>query len=215
MANTFLIVTFSFKPLQAVPSRCQPLGSRTFLGMANVSLRLLGEEGRVEALRLGRGAPLVLDFWHTACSNCPAALSKLDSLAAKHKNVTFAACALSLCDRAGGPADEEESEEGVVELIDDMWPRLTHCFMTVEEKLLAKKEFGFTSVPFCIVVGGDGTILYKGDPARMDLDALLSATPPVEEARKAFKQVMPQPLSESNHLAGTPQLGFGHDDEDF
>ena len=44
---------------------------------------------------LAAGKPLVLDFWHTRCVNCPAALSKLDGEAEAHPEVVFAACALS------------------------------------------------------------------------------------------------------------------------
>ena len=46
-----------------------------------------------QALRASRA--LVIDFWHTKCVRCPAALEKLNSEAAMRKDVLFAACALS------------------------------------------------------------------------------------------------------------------------
>lgn len=42
--------------------------------------------------------PMVIDFWHTNCSRCPAALSKLDDIATAYPSVRFVACALSLGD---------------------------------------------------------------------------------------------------------------------
>jgi thiol-disulfide isomerase/thioredoxin len=36
-----------------------------------------------------------VDFWHTKCVRCPAALSKLNSLVESYDSVLFVACALS------------------------------------------------------------------------------------------------------------------------
>jgi hypothetical protein len=82
---------------------------------------------------LRAGKPLVLDLWHTKCTRCPDALTKLDMLAAsgKHAGVVFASCALSLCDKPDGPESEDAGREQVTELIDDMWDNLKHCYMTV------------------------------------------------------------------------------------
>ena len=86
---------------------------------------------------LRAGKPLVLDLWHTKCTRCPDALTKLDMLAAsgKHAGVVFASCALSLCDKPDGPESEDAGREQVTELIDDMWDNLKHCYMTAEEKV--------------------------------------------------------------------------------
>eukprot|EP00966_Prymnesium_polylepis_P030055 698698-Prymnesium_polylepis.2 len=176
-----------------------------------------GESSTISALRDGK--PLVLDFWHTKCQNCPAALAKLDKVAAsgKHADVKFVACALSLCDKPDGPPDEDSSKEGVTELIDDMWDSLTHCYMTADEKAKAKAEFGFTSVPFCVVYGADGALRFKGNPADIDYATVFAAPAPVEEATKAIAKVDLKPLGEANHeaAAAKPVLGFGGDDEDF
>jgi thiol-disulfide isomerase/thioredoxin len=132
------------------------------------SLRLLesGEASTLAEIRAGR--PLVLDFWHTRCGNCPEALTKLDALAASGKlpGVAFAACALSL---------GEGSFEQTAELVDDEWEHLTHLFMSTDEKEVAKAEFGFSAVPFCVAFAADGAVLYKGSPKAADWVAIFSS----------------------------------------
>ena len=57
------------------------------------------EEETASASTLGEfraGKPLVLDFWHTRCVKCPAAMAMLDAHAKAHPEIVFAACALSL-----------------------------------------------------------------------------------------------------------------------
>ncbi|EOD34050.1 hypothetical protein EMIHUDRAFT_228904 [Emiliania huxleyi CCMP1516] len=121
------------------------------------SLRLLesGEASTLAEIRADR--PLVLDFWHTRCGNCPEALTKLDALAASGKlpGVAFAACALSL---------GEGSFEQTAELVDDEWEHLTHLFMSTDEKEVAKAEFGFSAA-----------VLYKGSPKAADWVAIFSS----------------------------------------
>ena len=191
----------------------EKLQTLTVLDIANGE----SKSSTINAMREGK--PLVLDLWHTKCVNCPDALTKLDKIAGsgKHAGVKFVACALSLCDKPDGPPDEESSQEGVTELVDDMWENLTHCFMTVDEKSMIKSEFGFTAVPFCIVFGADGAVLFKGDPSQIDFDTVFAAPAPtpVEEVTKAVEKVDLKPLGESNHTAAKPALGFGLDDEDF
>lgn len=175
-----------------------------------------GESSTLSALRAGK--PLVLDLWHTKCTRCPDALTKLDSIAGsgKHPGVVFASCALSLCDKPDGPPDEDSSREGVEELIDDMWENLKHCFMTVDEKAMCKAEFGFTAVPFCVVFGADGNVLFKGEPSKIDFTTVFNPPAPVEAVTKSIEKVDLKPLAEANHAdAPKPALGFGNDDEDF
>jgi hypothetical protein len=108
----------------------------------NQTLTLLDmESGKAESSctlsALRDGKPLVLDLWHTKCVRCPEALTKLDRIAGsgKHPGVVFAACALSLCDKPDPPKSEEAGREAVIELVDDMWDNLKHCYMTAEEKV--------------------------------------------------------------------------------
>ena len=44
---------------------------------------------------LREGKAMVLDFWHTKCVKCPAALEKLNEEAEERDDVLFVACALS------------------------------------------------------------------------------------------------------------------------
>ena len=128
------------------------------------------ETGEASTLAAVRGdAPLVLDFWHTRCVKCPEAITRLDAKAAQHPGVTFAACALSL------GSEDEGTQEQVLELLQDQWENMKHLYMTVEEKELAKKQFGFKAVPFCVVFGADGSVLFQGDPSAVDLSTVFDA----------------------------------------
>jgi thiol-disulfide isomerase/thioredoxin len=129
-----------------------------------------GTPASLASLRAGK--PLVLDFWHTRCTNCPAAITKLDVEATKHKGVTFAACALSLGSQTEG------TQSQVLELLEDQWHNLTHLYMTFDEKERAKAEFGFKAVPFCVVFAADGAVLYTGDPMKVDFSTVFSTRPP-------------------------------------
>ena len=106
----------------------------------NLSVLDVGEEtGEPSTLGAFRdGKKLVLDFWHTRCTNCPNALTKLDGVAAKHPEVRFAACALSLGSKTEG------TQEQVLELLDGMWENLTHLYMPFEDK---EKEVEMLAVP--------------------------------------------------------------------
>jgi len=132
------------------------------------TLKLLhtGEASSLAAFRAGR--PLVLDFWHTRCERCPEALAKLDHIAGsgKHAGVLFAACALST-----GHGSMEKTQE----LLGDDWENLTHLFMSVDEKELAKSEFDFSAVPFCVVFAANGSVLYKGDPKDINFNTIFAS----------------------------------------
>ena len=100
------------------------------MAASSLTLNLLDvDEETSEPTTLGglrAGGKLVLDFWHTRCTNCPQALSKLDAVATKHKDVSFVACALSL------GSETEGRQEDVMELLQDMWPNLKHCYMSFD-----------------------------------------------------------------------------------
>ena len=44
--------------------------------------------------------------------------------------------------------------------------------MGMEEKELAKAFFGFTQVPFCVVVSPEGVVVFAGEPKSMNLKTL-------------------------------------------
>ena len=178
-----------------------------------------GEVGTSTTLAAFRaGKPLVLDFWHTRCTRCPAAISKLHVLAPKHPGVTFASCAFSL------GSESEGTQEQVLELLDGQWENLKHLYMTVAEKEVVKAEFGIKEVPFAVVFGADGAVLFSGNPQAIDFatvfDAPPAAAPPAEVEQQlatdlATKAVVAAPAKAPLGEANRPVLGFGNDDEDF
>jgi hypothetical protein len=158
-----------------------------------------GEETTLSALRGDKA--MVIDFWTTKCTRCPAALTKLNGEAglAENDDVVFLSCALSQ-----GDGNYEVAADLVC---DGSFDALTHVFMDVAVKETAKSAFGFTSVPFYVVVGkvrgrvGVGTasvtllcsahvwhlhhfpfnvqgglVLGAGEPKAVDYRALIDAT---------------------------------------
>eukprot|EP01038_Epipyxis_sp_PR26KG_P007111 gene7111-9704_t len=107
----------------------------------------------------------VIDFWHTKCVRCPAALEKMNQNAASLENgdTMFIACALS---------QGEGNEEDVKDLSAD-WDGLIHLFMDLTGKEQAKTSFGFNSVPFCVVFDQNGLIVASGDPKSFDYISIL------------------------------------------
>lgn len=106
----------------------------------------------------GDGRPLVVDFWNTRCVKCPAALTKMDALAAKFSGrAAFAACALALTSTTEGTLDQ------VSELVADAFPNLRQLYMDYETKEKLKVALGFATLPFAAVYD-DGTLVFKGDP---------------------------------------------------
>jgi hypothetical protein len=135
----------------------------------NFSLTLVGTGERTTIDELRGGRALVLDLWHTKCTRCPAALEKLNDMASNpsYQSVKFASCALSLGD-------------GNFDLVQDMcadeWDNLTHTFMQVEDKEVAKTVFGFNAVPFVLLVDTNGIVVAKGDPKTVDYEVILKAS---------------------------------------
>ena len=138
---------------------------------------------KLSAFRAGK--PLVLDFWHTRCVKCPAALTKLDMIAPLHPGVLFASCCLSL------GSETEGTQEQVLELLEDQWENLKHVYMTVDEKEAAKRQFGFSAVPFCVVFDADGAELYRGDPGSVDFSTVFNAATAAEPVAEPASQALP------------------------
>ena len=96
---------------------------------------------------------------------CPAAIDKLEALAAGGRfsadDVLF--CTLNLDDR-----------EFAREIVDEHeWEHLQHANMDFETKEATKKAWGFSAVPFLVVVARDGRVLWSGPPPKdaADLEA--------------------------------------------
>jgi hypothetical protein len=112
------------------------------------------------------------DFWTTKCTNCPAALDKLDSLqvSSSHQNVQIISICCDSCDGA-----REIIERGA----EPRWANLRHYFTPLEWKEKAKAYFGFAQVPFYVVVNPDGaTVHSKGNASKVDLAAVPGAVRP-------------------------------------
>ena len=107
--------------------------------------------------------PMVIDFWHTKCTRCPAALEKLNDECSQHPEILFVSCALSQ-----GTGNKVVAADVACD-----WDNLTHIWMEIEEKEQAKKEFNFTSVPFYVVVGKDGSIIASGEPKSVNYMQLI------------------------------------------
>ena len=136
------------------------------IALDELKVAVLNENKKTVTLNELRGSKaMVLDFWHTKCVKCPAALERLNDEAGEAEGkVLFVACALS-------------QGQGNLEAVEDLtmdWENLTHVFMEVDMKELAKKAFGFTQVPFYVVVGESGSILGMGDPKNIDYEQLLA-----------------------------------------
>jgi thiol-disulfide isomerase/thioredoxin len=150
--------------------------------MAGLELKVthLDENKRLVSLdELREGRAMVLDFWHTKCVKCPAALEKLNDEAEEREDVLFVACALS----------QGEGNMDAVEDLTQDWTNLTHAFMEADVKEEAKKAFGFAAVPFYVVVNKEGTILGAGDPKKIDYEVLLNA--PAPEIAEIAEKAMP------------------------
>ena len=125
------------------------------------------------------GHRLVVEFWHTKCTRCPAALQRMEEQAAEgakakvmEKEVSskeagatpstlYLACALST-----SPTDDAGERRRVEDLLEDgeAFPHLMHAFMTFAQKEEAKKRFGFTAVPHCVILDADGAVGFSGSP---------------------------------------------------
>ncbi|GMI55024.1 hypothetical protein TeGR_g6491 [Tetraparma gracilis] len=118
------------------------------------------------------GKTTIIDFWTTKCTNCPAALDKLDSLqvSSSHQNVQIISICCDSCDGA-----REIIERGA----EPRWANLRHYFTPLEWKEKAKAYFGFAQVPFYVVVNPDGaTVHSKGNASKVDLAAVPGAVRP-------------------------------------
>lgn len=134
----------------------------------DIKITVLDENKGLKSLNsLRDGKAMVLDFWTTKCVKCPAALEKLNDEAGEDDSgeILYVSCALSQGDG---------NMEMVTDLVDD-WQNMTHVFMDIENKDIAKAAFKFTQVPFYVVVSATGDVVDTGDPKSVDFRASLQA----------------------------------------
>ena len=121
------------------------------------------------------------DFWTTKCTRCPDALDKLDRMASdpKYENVQFISIC---CDKLDGARDMIEASQEL------RWQNVDHYFMEQTDKEKAKKQLGFKSVPFYVVLDEEGQITQKGGQKAIDFDEVPGVVRPtpmiVEEENK-------------------------------
>lgn len=155
------------------------------MSLDDFRVSVLTEDGQHEETTLGElrsERAMVVDFWHTRCTRCPAALVELASVAKKHKDsgAVFVAAALSLADKSGDgfPATDSESEiqaEELVQEVDEL-KAVVHCFVGKDEKVRLTSALQLRTVPFCAVVQEDGLCVAKGVSVS-DVVTLLLAKP--------------------------------------
>lgn len=109
------------------------------------------------------GAPVVLDLWTTKCARCPAALSKLNQLAAATRargdmNTRFFAVNLDDAELARDMAEESG------------WDSLEIASMARE---VARSDLGVMQVPYYFVLDGAGRVIANGNG--VDVDSVLRA----------------------------------------
>lgn len=125
------------------------------------------------------GQALVVEFWHTRCVRCPAALLHMNQLAAQKIQsgnsspppVVFAACALATsvdCDAELQRVKDllyctDDDDESLIHA-----PHLAHLFMTFAQKEAIKMRFNFSKVPHCIILDADGTVVFSGPPDKAE-----------------------------------------------
>jgi hypothetical protein len=91
----------------------------------------------------------------------------------KYENVNF----VSIC------CDQLDGARNIIEKDDDLrWQNVNHYFMSQSDKEQAKKELGFKSVPFYVVLDEEGTITQKGNQKAIDFEevpGVVRPEPPV------------------------------------
>ena len=154
-----------------------------------------------------------LDFWTTKCTKCPDALDKLDEMARdpKYENVQF----VSIC------CDQLDGARNIIEKEDDLrWQNVNHYFMSQADKEHAKKELGFQSVPFYVVLDQDGTITQKGNSKAIDFDDVPGVVVDVHQpepvaAAAAMEQCISNSQFEEEKKQDDDDDEHNDDDDDF
>ncbi|CAN0061529.1 unnamed protein product, partial [Ectocarpus sp. 4 AP-2014] len=168
-----------------------------------------GEDGAVDARSAATLGDLrdakatVYDFWTTRCTNCPAALDALDSIAFARPSVAFVAVNI---DDSGAARElvSQAASEG-------RWTRrgksrvfsLAHVHLEEDEKERAKDILGMRTVPFYVVVGEDGKVLRHGS----------AKTLPLKTVESLDSALLPPPAGAGSATAREGRYGEGQQDE--
>lgn len=122
----------------------------------------------------------------------------------KYENVQF----VSIC------CDQLDGARNIIEKDDDLrWQNVNHYFMTQSDKEQAKKELGFKSVPFYVVLDEDGTITQKGNQKAIDFDEVPGVVRPEPEPQLPSSSLFEEEKKEDDDDADFTldfQLDFAH-----
>ena len=115
----------------------------------------------------------------------------------KYENVQF----ISIC------CDQLDGARQIIEKDDDLrWQNVDHYFMSESDKEQAKKELGFKSVPFYVVLDEEGQITQKGNHHAIDFDEVPGVIRPEPEP--------PVVMREPEQTMGEhPSLAFGGEEK--
>ena len=102
----------------------------------------------------------------------------------KYENVQF----ISIC------CDKLDGARQIIEKDDDLrWQNVDHYFMSESDKEQAKKELGFKSVPFYVILDEEGQITQKGNHNAIDFDEV----PGVIRPEPPTPVLPPEPMNET------------------
>lgn len=132
------------------------------------------ESGNVRSLSDFRGQVVLLDFWASWCGPCQAPMAENESLAARHNE-----------DWAGRVVIVGLSIDKDIATIRDHVARkgFAHVSQAFAHRdpsgANAADAFGIQTIPHAFLIDTDGTILWEGNPAGVDIEAKIeSALPP-------------------------------------
>mmetsp|Transcript_37065 Transcript_37065/g.37730 ORF Transcript_37065/g.37730 Transcript_37065/m.37730 type:complete len:210 (+) Transcript_37065:84-713(+) len=137
--------------------------------LPNFMVSVVSEDHEQAISEIIRNRPCVIDFWTTQCVRCPSALEKLNKLAKKYNpnDLLFMSCNL-------------DDKETAAELLQGNFPHMSHIFMDITNKQLAKDTFSFKQVPFVLIVNKKGQVIQADFPSNINfptiLPSLLTAT---------------------------------------
>ena len=141
------------------------------------------------------------DIWTTRCTRCPAALDKLNEMAATtnqdghHNKKTLSIQYVSICcDKLDGAREILERDST------PRWSHVRHFFMDNDHKEHAKELLGFQQVPYYIVFDDAGTMVFSGNKLP-DINDLLQRT---KEPTTSANSSTPQPATKTTSEASSP-----------
>jgi thiol-disulfide isomerase/thioredoxin len=141
----------------ACSSRSTPMGKQTLVSQQSparpLRIRVEDMQGRVHDLdaTLAQGKPVVLVFWQTWCRSCLREAPEISEAAQRHGD------ALLFLGVVSGP-EEAVDDRRVTELVErfDMdYPQIR------DRDLRLTKQLGVAGTPTIVVLGTDGSVVYK------------------------------------------------------